>query len=572
VYLSPLTGDVQQAEVVLGAGSVKHGSGALHGYINFVPKNGVDHAGSRLALDYGLNDDSLRVQVERGYSYGQDRSLYWYAGFYQVGGFTLGNDFGGASSPSISEQRKFLNRDDTSIGNYNPTYKASVNWSHGRLNLKALFEHIEFNPNSLVAGFDNLNQRTTLTVQPKYTLQLPFKSSLELSSSLGLFDRSRILVTMQTHYFDHHELSVGVQVKRLDSRSQAHYFSANPTQHRQYVDGDWREYSVFVEDSFQLSRHTTLLGGWRFDVADFDSELEFDGNNSAISRFRPPDVSNHSVRLALLHKGDNNREYRAVYQEGFAYPTVSEYPLIFAANAFLQSQGVALLQNRPPETLKSFEFGVKGELIEDRLRFDLTAYYNRYENRGRFVTFAGSELILPSELLPSVPAGVSGVVLGLENDVDGYGAEAVLNWQPSDQWSLDFSYAYAVPDHIDDLENQLADLTNDSGSQWSRFPKHQWRANGLFSNGKWRAGIAALYQTGLAIDGNDFFNSRNASEDYARVNLSLGYMVNPRTIFSLSIHNAFENRTPNITVDTSRPWEGALGSDERLIYAALKIR
>jgi len=241
VYFSPLTGDLQQAEVVLGAGSVKHGSGALHGYINFVPKNGVDHAGNRLSLDYGLNDESVRLQFERGYSYGQDRSLYWYAGFYQAEGFQVANDFGGASSPSRSEQQKFLNRDDSAIGNYDASYKASLNWLHGRFNMKALFENLEFNPNTLVAGFDSLSQRTSLTLQPKYTLQLPFKSSVELSSSVSFFDRSRILdaldpgrpdqkrggsesasdlrITMQNNYFDKHELVLGAQIKRLDSRT-----------------------------------------------------------------------------------------------------------------------------------------------------------------------------------------------------------------------------------------------------------------------------------------------------------------------------------------------------------------
>jgi len=425
-------------------------------------------------------------------------------------------------------------------------------------------------------------------------LQLPFKSSVELSSSVSFFDRSRILdaldpgrpdqkrggsesasdlrITMQNNYFDKHELVLGAQIKRLDSRSQRHYFSADPDQHRQNVDGDWREYSLFIEDKYKIGDRTTLLGGLRYDVADFDDEFEFDGNNRAPIRFLPPDASNYSIRLALLHKGANSLVYRAAYQEGFAYPTVSEYPLIFAANAFLESQGVAPIQNRPPETLKSLELGVKGELLTDRLSFDLTAYYNRYEKRGRFVALARSPSILPTELISELPRGVVGVVLGLENDVDGWGAEAVLNWQPDERWLLNFSYGYAVPDGVDPLENQLADLTNEAGSQWSRFPKHQLRANGGFSNGKWRVSAAGLYQSGLEADDRNAPDRENVGDDYARVNLSLSYSFNPRTTFSLAVSNAFKNNAPNITVDTSRPWEGALGSDERLVYATLRIR
>ena len=43
--LSPLLGDVRQAEVILGPGAILHGSGALNGFINLLPKNGKDNPG-----------------------------------------------------------------------------------------------------------------------------------------------------------------------------------------------------------------------------------------------------------------------------------------------------------------------------------------------------------------------------------------------------------------------------------------------------------------------------------------------------------------------------------------------
>lgn len=598
IYYSPFLGDVEQMEVVLGPGSVKHGTGALHGYINFVPKNGYHHAGQNIQLDYGANNLARRLQLDKGWSYGAERHVYVYAGYFEANGFQADDDFGGRTSTALNERRKFLNRDELTVGNYEPSYKLSANWTHDRFNLKALYEHLEFNPNGLVSGVDSLNQRTTFSLQPKYTFQLPYRSSLELSSAIGLFDKSRIRqsiagdnvtetggsesatelkMVLQSRHFDQHHLAIGVQAKLIDTSSQKHFFSANPNQHRQYVDGRWAEYSVYIEDNYQLNDKTTITSGLRFDAADFTDEFSFFRAGRTTQRFQPEDISNTSPRLAMTYKADNDFLYRIVYQEGFAYPTVSEYPLLFVLNDFLRNQQLnpqqTPLQSRQAEVLKDLEIGLRGELIKNKLHFDLTAHYNRYKNRGRFVPLTGNNAtaILADDVAAALPSNIGGVVIGLDNDVDGYGAELALDWQPNDQFLGSISYAYTVPKQVNALDNQFAQIATNDLSEWRQFSKHQWKLNGQYQHRNWRVNLAAIYQSGINADDAFVTGNNPLRDDYVRVNLGVAYQINRTTKASLVVNNVFANDTPQANINTSRPWLGSLGSDERLAYFSLRF-
>ena len=592
VLYSPFLNDLHQIEVVLGPGSVKHGTGALNGYINFVPKSGQNFQGSKVDLDYGPYDESQRVQIQHGMKYGNNRDLYMYAGFFHADGFEMSNDLGGSTSTAQNERRKFQNRDETILGNYEPSYKLSLNWTHDRFNLKTLFEHLEFNPGGLVTNKTALNQRTSLSVQPKYTFQLPSNTTFELSSAVTFFDKSRIQKpintaaefdesggresavelrgTLQTVHFNKHELTLGAQLKWLDTTSDKHFFSADPISHNIATNGKWQEHSVFLEDNFYITEKTTLIAGLRYDGAKFNDNFRFEGNNTDVLIFKPDDISNISPRLAATHKTDNEFLFRAVYQEGFAYPNVTSYSRTFEVNNFLRSQGLEPFNLREEEKLQNFEVGLRGELIKDRLQFDLSVYYNRFKNKARFVNLRTNDTFLPQSIDRSIiPDKITGVVVSLDNDVDGYGSELVLNWKPSNSFFANFSYSYAVPDHINPEENEFADLANDSLSQWSRFPKHQVKADLNLKHKKWQFSLAGTYQSGIDINNRFAPDRENAEDDFVRVNAGIKYHLTANTSLSLIAKNIFNNNTPRINSDPSRAWLGGLGTDERLVYLGL---
>ena len=593
VMYSPFLNDLHQIEVVLGPGSVKHGTGALNGYVNFVPKSGQTFQGSKVDLDYGFNDDSQRLQYQTGMNFGNNRDFYIYAGFFHADGFQLHNDFGGSNATSANERRKFENRSINKQGNYEPSYKLSMNWTHDRFNLKALFEHLEFNPGGLVADRTALNQRTSLSVQPKYTFQLPMNTTFEVSSALTMFDKSRIRhpinnsvefdesggretsfemrATLQTLHFNNHELTLGAQVNWFDTTSEKHFFSTDPISHNTFVNGKWQEYSLFFEDNYHFSENTTLVTGLRFDEAKFNNNFRFEGDSPNILEFKPDDISNLSPRIAITHKTPKDYLFRAVYQEGFAYPNVSSYSRTFRVNNFLQSQGLEPFDIREEEKLKSIEFGVRGSLIKDELLFDVSVYYNRYKNNARFVNLRNNDTFLPSSIdRDIIPSNITGIVVSLEDDVDGYGTELSLNWKPSNTFFVNVSYAYAVPDHINAEENVFADLANDSLSQWTRFPKHQFKADVNYKYNNWQFSVAGTYQSGIEFDKRFAPTRENTEDEFVRVNAGLNYRLSDKASVSLIAKNIFNNNTPRINADPSRAWQGSLGTDERLIYLGFR--
>ena len=592
VLYSPLLNDLQQVEVVLGPGSVKHGTGALNGYINFVPKSGQDFQGSKIDVDYGTDDDSKRFQYQHGKRLGNNRDFYFYAGVFQANGFKLTNDFGGSLAPVKNERRKFENRDEILVGDYDPSYKLSLNLTHDRFNLKTLFEHMEFDPGGVVFNRNSISQRTSLSVQPKYTFQLPKKSSFELSSAATLFDKSRIqksinnsgLVepggresafelrgSLQTLYFDRHELTLGAQMKWLDTTSEKHFFSADPTTHRTFVDGKWQEYSMYLEDIYSLSDKTTFSAGLRYDGAQFNDDFRFDANSSDVLNFRPNDISNVSPRLAMTHKLDNDFLFRAGFSEGFAYPNVSTYSLTFLANEFFESRGFEPLNSQKSETFQNFELGLRGDLIENELLFDISVYYNRFKDFSVYVPFRNNPSSLPGDLSEQdIPANVFGFITNLENDVDGYGTEISLNWKPNNTFFANLSYAYAVPDHVNAQDNVSTGLTNEALSAWSVFPKHQLKSDLNYKYKNWQFSLAGVYQSGLDIDRRFTPTRSNSEDDFVRVNFGVNYMLSKKASISFIAKNIFNNKTPRTNFDPSRPWQGALGSDERLFYLGLR--
>ena len=592
IIYSPLLNDLHQIEVVHGPGSVKHGTGALDGYINFVPKSGQNFQGSKIDLDYGADDHSQRLQMQHGKRLGNNRDFYLYAGVFHADGFRLSDDFGGSMASAVNERNKFSNREQILSGDYEPSYKFSLNWTQDRFNLKSLFEHIEFDPGGVIAGVNTFSQRTTFSVQPKYTFQLPGKSSFEIASAATLFDRSGIRHpinergnfrevggresafelrgSFQTRYFTGHELTLGAQIKWLDTTSEKHFFSADPTTHRAYVDGNWQEYSMYLEDIFSLSDKTTFIAGLRYDGAKFNDDFRFDNDEHDALIFRPDDISNVSPRLGMTHRLADDFLLRAVYSEGFTYPNVSTYSRTFNTNEFLISEGLEPFDSQETETMQSFELGLRGDLIKNELLLDLSVYYNRYKNYSSYVSFRNNPEILPGNLgVEDIPNDVFGIFANLENDLDGYGTELSLSWKPNNKFFANMSYSYSVPDHVDAQDNKSTGVANDTISEWSHFPKHQFRSDINIKHKKWQFSLAGVYQSGLEI--SDRFTTRtNAGDDFVRVNFGVNYMFNNKTNISFIAKNIFNNNTPRTTLDTSRAWQGALGTDERLFYLGLR--
>ncbi len=96
---SMLLGDVKGLEVSLGPNAIVHGSGAISGYINMVPKNGFDNNGFYINVNkefekHAVNQASGISKAEIGYGFGsKTRNGYFYAGWYHSNGWTADSAF-----------------------------------------------------------------------------------------------------------------------------------------------------------------------------------------------------------------------------------------------------------------------------------------------------------------------------------------------------------------------------------------------------------------------------------------------------------------------------------------------
>ena len=73
---SPLIGDMRTAEISLSPNTIVLGGGAINGYINLIPKNGTDNAGTFVRAEYGPVEELYSAEIGHGFNYGTDRDLY----------------------------------------------------------------------------------------------------------------------------------------------------------------------------------------------------------------------------------------------------------------------------------------------------------------------------------------------------------------------------------------------------------------------------------------------------------------------------------------------------------------
>lgn len=105
---SMLLGDVKGLEVSLGPNAIVHGSGAISGYINMLPKNGFDNKGFMVNVNKEFEHDAVNQssgisKAEVGYGFGsQKRNAYFYAGWYYCNGWAIDSAFYCQTEPGMA--------------------------------------------------------------------------------------------------------------------------------------------------------------------------------------------------------------------------------------------------------------------------------------------------------------------------------------------------------------------------------------------------------------------------------------------------------------------------------------
>lgn len=408
---SVLLGDVKGVEVSLGPNAIVHGSGAISGYINMLPKNGFDNAGFMVNVSKefeknAVNQASGISKAEVGYGFGTEtRNAYIYAGWYHSNGW---------QADSVFAMNK-LNGDSLRVNPFGNTPMANI-----RLSANANFDDFNLTLAYLQASQTSFNKGKR---QSNFTRQFNGKvkwqhafgdfESLALTFATEVTDLGRIITTTaggsENHFegklvattkrIPNNQLAVGALFGKREFRAGRFYFgsdfdpmTAEPVFQMsnetgkdvkeaeylygsaQMANGKWSEMAFFLEDVYKFQDKLVFALGLRYDlfkVDDFDVEQ-----------------GNLSPRFGLSWLVNDDHVLKVAFQQGFRtadYQNMAQTYL--RKNPQIQSYFIAAGDNDnanfklelDPEKLNSFEFNYHGQFFGKVLSVDANVFYNSYK-------------------------------------------------------------------------------------------------------------------------------------------------------------------------------------------------
>jgi iron complex outermembrane receptor protein len=338
-------------------------------------------------------------------------------------------------------------RTSTNDRNYNDTdvdaYNLTVNYDLGSLLLTSItgyrtsdeLTQMEWDASSvnwLTANFDQsyeqLSQELRLTSQ--------FDGDLQFVAGLYYWD-SEYEQTWETHYL-HYWLDIIGALDPVNGSS----FGLNPastSNSNQYQDS--KSYAAFISADWQFAENWTLNLGGRYTY----EEKDFAGSASQI-RFNPTD---DLAPWAYTRGSDDWTEFSPKIGVSYQYADdimlFAQYAEGFKSGGYFGRSPEFLdpLDSYDPETVDTFELGMKSEWMENRLRFNATAFYSEYDDKQE-------EVIVDCE-----SRGCT-VVLNAST-VEMQGIELELETLLTEQWSVRASYGYLDAEY----DKFLADIDND---------------------------------------------------------------------------------------------------------------
>jgi outer membrane receptor protein involved in Fe transport len=597
----PLLGDLRAVEVVQGPGSILHGSGSITGFVNMLPKTGRSNPGLELSTELGPFDDANTVEAGYGVSYGPSfaNELYVYGGLARAGGFepnTHAWNQGRGSDESTNTQ-----------GRLQPSSKATVNWQHGGLRVKAQYLDMWSSQGVGVSGEQPTGwHEGYLAVRPEYVLPLAPKHDLEIIAGVVLHEsgfsdrdeRSLVpnqLVTVEpgetqrslphtqreSHYLGRvvyklqalkgHKIAAGGEMGTREFNGNKAWF--HPVARNLAFDSKsrWNEFSAFGEDVIEWGDLLAAVG-LRYDVIDF-----LGGFFVAHDRYdRTPrdQVSALSPRVSVAYEFITGLSARVAYQRGFRAadasnlqenrrltgPNNSQWTPVgeFGGPTWTAPPAVVV-----PETVDSVDLNLHGQksLRNVNLIGDIHGHYQSFD---QYIFYN----------------------VGWRNAASRFssiGGEVVGKLQTKRGDFAQLSYAYSQPLALDAGTARVIQSTNDDRSQWRLYYRHQIKLSGALVvpgfDQKLALGSAARYYSplpawnqaqSLAATADPTWDESARQDPLVAVSASATYDMTANLQLGLLGQNLFHNGTPAADAYAGHPELSAAGLDERLIYLRLR--
>jgi iron complex outermembrane receptor protein len=457
----PLLEDIDRIEVIRGPGASLWGANAVNGVINIITRPATETKGTYLEARTG-NEELGFLAGRQGGALG-DRAAYrtylklakrdggtfasgadgkdgWEAA---QGGFRAdGTTRGGDSWRAIGDFREGVNGESFPFPSLTAPYSTTLN------------ERTRVRDGDLLLGW-----RRPLGGESELGLRFYYDhaefNDLRISDSRDTAD-----IELEHHFSPLHRHSVvwgfGYRLMRSDATNSFNIALTPSLDTEQLA-------SAFVQDTISLlPNQLALTLGSKFEYNTF---TQFNVQPSGRIAWQPtPDSTlwaavSRAVRTPSEAENDLRLNQQVIAPFGPGNPT----PLP-AVVAILGQTGIK------PEELTAYEAGTRFA-VSDRLSFDLSAYYNDYDNVVAVNT--------GSSFLESSPAPTHLVVpLYIQNQISGhtYGLEALANWRPFENWRLQPSYSYI---HFDLTEPPGVTPANMLAATVGQSPHHQFKIRSL---------------------------------------------------------------------------------------------
>ncbi len=560
---SPLTGDINRVEVMLGPGALQHGSGAINGYYNAVSHTGATSEGFHGNVAYGSGNDKI-VELSHGISR-DNFSFYIYGGYHETDGVELnqilsGNEYPVGSIPS----QEFL--DEAKYGYTSPNYKVSSRLQIGNqedvlsLDLTAYYAHLTLAPTAMqwnhnedsswekeveamtesnLGPFKTFNY-DVLSIAPKVTFKITEKDKIEFTPvfqaiaagqlSTKILDDAidRYSVTsevnegmgeefnysMKAVYIskptDKIQFALGGQAGIRDFKKKSELLYADTKEYWAGVETQTTEISGFGEMLFDLSPFT-VSAGLRYDY--FNISDIVDAQNRTVGA----DLDDKDVfvgRILGAYKLSENQQVKLVYQQGFRFPEVY----------FIADNSGKDVDNIGPESMYNTE--IHYELgLSSSLSIATNVAYNIYKNTLGWNTDAGA-------------------FFNSGDDIQSISSETSITYKALN-FTNNLSYSVSVP--IDSYETNIK-VANDDDS-WTKYPTQMFKYYGVFRYEKISAGVVAKLRSGAYIKAVDENGTPAVSEAYRNLSDSWAFNMGVTLGYELSENISFTGRVSHITND-----------------------
>jgi len=408
----------------------------------------------------------------------------------------------------------------------------------------ANFSNIDTGGVSATVDFDLTNNISLKSISAYR--QLDGRFGVDIDGAPLVFDQTSFV--MKTRQYSE-ELQINAKIGSIfDLTAGAYYFYEDGFQSDNVpiaggliqaaggFDHDTRSYAFFGEGNLHVSDRFTVLFGVRFNQDQKTLYLNQQNLNTAFSTFglnladlpRPSDpryldtgerrrknFDNRSIRAGLNYKLSDDLFAYANYSQGFKSGGFTTRLTTFFSPAL-----IAQASPSDPNVLRSLEFGeeksdnievgVKSTFFDNRVRFNVAAFFNKYKN---------IQIVVQRGVSPSNENVASAQINGVEAEFEAL---------PADWLSLNATLGY-LDAHYSSFDPATAPLLV------NRFGQRITTATRLQNAPEWTASLAANVKfskaVSLNVNGsyssrveNDVFNTPQLSQPgYMLMNASLAY-------------------------------------------------